>query len=53
MAGFLMLLVAFFLTANRIGLAAHLVGLQFGELFLLDLALDLVFIARDTLAIDA
>lgn len=52
-AAFLLLLIAFFLLANRLGLAAHIVGARFGQLFLLNLTLFLVLFAFDTLVIDA
>lgn len=53
MATFLFLLITFFLLANRLGLAAHLAGASFVQLFLLNLTLFLVLFAFDTLFIDA
>jgi hypothetical protein len=53
MAGFLLLLIGFFLLANRIGLAAPTAEGAFPLLFALDLALYLILFALDTLVIDA
>jgi hypothetical protein len=53
MGAFLLLLVAFFLAANRLGLGDHIFGAPFGQLFLLNLVLYLILFAFDTLIIDA
>lgn len=53
MATFLLLLVAFFLLANHLGLAAHIIGIPFSQLLFLNLTLHLVLFAFDTLVIDA
>lgn len=53
MVAFLVLLLAFFLLANRLGLAAHIASLSFGQLFIVNLVLYLVLFAFDTVVIDA
>jgi hypothetical protein len=53
MAAFLLLLVAFFLVANRLGLGDHIFVARFSELFFLNLVLYMILFAFDTLIIDA
>jgi hypothetical protein len=53
MAAFLLLLVAFFPLANRLGLGERIFGAEFGQLLLLNLILYLILFAFDTLIIDA
>lgn len=52
MAGFLLAVVAFFVTANLFGLARKQITVDFGTLFALNYALYLILFAFDTLFID-